>query len=173
MEIDRGSVIKRFEDVCLALHIDKSAVDLVNLINLRGKAKPLDKLVPDLIEDLKESNTDVIIIDPIYKVITGDENNATEMAQFCNQFDILCDKLHSTVIYARHHSKGAQGGKNAQDRASGSGVFARDPDALMDMVELELDDNFINNESDYGKEVLAYQVDCIAREFPKPKSRKV
>jgi RecA-family ATPase len=173
LEIDRGSVVKRFEDVCKELNIDKSAVDKVNVINLRGKAKPLDKLAPELIEDLKGSDTDVIIIDPIYKVITGDENNATEMAQFCNQFDVLCDKLHATVIYAHHHSKGAQGGKTAQDRASGSGVFARDPDALMDMVELELDDNYKNNVSDYGNEVLAYQVECVAREFPKPKSRKV
>lgn len=173
LEIDRGSVVKRFEDVCKELNIDKSAVDKVNVINLRGKAKPLDKLAPELIEDLKGSDTDVIIIDPIYKVITGDENNATEMAQFCNQFDVLCDKLHATVIYAHHHSKGTQGGKSAQDRASGSGVFARDPDALMDMVELELDDNYKNNVSDYGNEVLAYQVECVAREFPKPKSRKV
>ena len=173
LEIDRGSVVKRFEDVCKELKIDKSAVDKVNVINLRGKAKPLDKLAPELIEDLKGSDTDVIIIDPIYKVITGDENNATEMAQFCNQFDVLCDKLHATVIYAHHHSKGAQGGKTAQDRVSGSGVFARDPDALMDMVELELDDNYKNNVSDYGNEVLAYQVECVAREFPKPKSRKV
>lgn len=173
LEIDRGSVVRRFEDVCKELKIDKSAVDKVNVINLRGKAKPLDKLAPELIEDLKGSDTDVIIIDPIYKVITGDENNATEMAQFCNQFDVLCDKLHATVIYAHHHSKGTQGGKSAQDRASGSGVFARDPDALMDMVELELDDNYKNNVSDYGNEVLAYQVECVAREFPKPKSRKV
>lgn len=173
LEIDRGSVVRRFEDVCKELKIDKSAVDKVNVINLRGKAKPLDKLAPELIEDLKGSDTDVIIIDPIYKVITGDENNATEMAQFCNQFDVLCDKLHATVIYAHHHSKGAQGGKTAQDRASGSGVFARDPDALMDMVELELDDNYKSNVSDYGNEVLAYQVECVAREFPKPKSRKV
>lgn len=173
LEIDRGSVVKRFEDVCKGLNIDKSAVDKVNVINLRGKAKPLDKLAPELIEDLKGSDTDVIIIDPIYKVITGDENNATEMAQFCNQFDVLCDKLHATVIYAHHHSKGTQGGKSAQDRASGSGVFARDPDALMDMVELELDDDYKNNVSDYSGEVLAYQVDCVAREFPKPKSRKV
>ncbi len=173
LEIDRGSVVKRFDDVCKGLNIDKSAVDKVNVINLRGKAKPLDKLAPELIDDLKGSDTDVIIIDPIYKVITGDENNATEMAQFCNQFDVLCDKLHATVIYAHHHSKGTQGGKSAQDRASGSGVFARDPDALMDMVELELDDNYKNNVSDYGNEVLAYQVECVAREFPKPKSRKV
>ena len=29
------------------------------------------------------------------------------------------------------------------DRASGSGVFARDPDALLDLIELELNDNIL------------------------------
>ncbi|MBQ7649588.1 MAG: hypothetical protein IJS15_01440, partial [Victivallales bacterium] len=42
--------------------------------------------------------------------------------------------------YCHHHSKGTQGDKKAMDRASGSGVFARDPDALLDMIELEVDD---------------------------------
>lgn len=41
------------------------------------------------------------------------------------------------VIYCHHHSKGSQGGKKFMDRASGSGVFARDPDALLDLTELE------------------------------------
>ena len=40
------------------------------------------------------------------------------------------------MIYCHHHSKGAQGGKRSMDRASGSGVFARDPDAMLDMTEL-------------------------------------
>lgn len=34
------------------------------------------------------------------------------------------------------------------DRASGSGVFARDPDALIDMIELELTDAIIKEETD-------------------------
>ena len=149
LEIDRPSAIDRFGIITDALKIDRRVIENIKLINLRGKAKPLNELVSELVKDLKDSQIDVIIIDPIYKVITGDENNATEMAQFCNQFDILCDKLHTTVIYAHHHSKGTQGGKNAQDRASGSGVFARDPDAIMDIVELEVDDDFKNKEADY------------------------
>ena len=32
------------------------------------------------------------------------------------------------------------------DRASGSGVFARDPDALIDLVELELNDDILKQE---------------------------
>lgn len=77
------------------------------------------------------------IVHPIYKVITGDENSADQMANFCNQFDKVCTELGCAVIYCHHHSKGSQGGKKSMDRASGSGVFARDPDALLDLIELE------------------------------------
>ena len=171
LEIDRPSAIDRFAIITDALKIERRIINNIKLINLRGKAKPLNELVPELVKDLRDSQIDVIIIDPIYKVITGDENNATEMAQFCNQFDILCDKLHTTVIYAHHHSKGTQGGKSAQDRASGSGVFARDPDAIMDIVELEVDDDFKNKEADY--DAPAWNVECVTREFKKPKDRKV
>ena len=62
------------------------------------------------------------------------------MAAFCNQFDRVCSELGAAVIYCHHHSKGYQGQKRSMDRASGSGVFARDPDALLDMVELEMTD---------------------------------
>ena len=68
------------------------------------------------------------------------------MAHFCNQFDKVCTELGCAVIYCHNHSKGAQGGKRSMDRASGSGVFARDPDALIDLVELELNDDILKQE---------------------------
>ena len=105
--------------------------------NLRGHAVPLDQLVPKLVRRVRDMHLDAIIIDPIYKVITGDENSASDMAAFCNQFDKICNETGCSVIYCHHHSKGAQGMKRAIDRASGSGVFARDPDAQLDMIELE------------------------------------
>lgn len=170
-EIERASSIRRFVDLYVALHISRPTENLIAL-NLRGKAKPLTALVPMLIDEFKDKDIDVFIIDPIYKIITGDENNATEMALFCNQFDIICDKLHATVIYAHHHSKGAQGGKTAQDRASGSGVFARDPDALMDMIELDIDEDTKNRIAEKPTDT-AWQLECVTREFPKPRTRKV
>ena len=97
----------------------------------------MDKLAPKLIRRAAKKNYVAIIIDPIYKVITGDENSADQMANFCNQFDKVCTELGCAVIYCHHHSKGNQGGKKSMDRASGSGVFARDPDALLDLIELE------------------------------------
>jgi RecA-family ATPase len=106
----------------------------------------MDKLAPKLIRRAQKKNYIAIVIDPIYKVITGDENSADQMANFCNQFDRVCTELGAAVIYCHHHSKGGQGGKKSMDRASGSGVFARDPDVLIDLIELELNDNILKQE---------------------------
>ena len=84
----------------------------------------MDKLAPKLIRRAAKKNYIAIIIDPIYKVITGDENSADQMANFCNQFDKVCTELGCAVIYCHHHSKGSQGGKRAMDRASGSGAVS-------------------------------------------------
>jgi len=137
LELDRASCLHRFKDVYEAMGIRPDHLKNIDIWNLRGKSRPMDKLAPMLIRRAAKKNYIAIIIDPIYKVITGDENSADQMANFCNQFDRVCTELGVAVIYCHHHSKGSQGGKKAMDRASGSGVFARDPDALLDLIELE------------------------------------
>lgn len=138
LELDRASCLHRFKDVYTALGWAPENLDRIDIWNLRGKSVPMDKLAPKLIRRASKKDYIAIVIDPIYKVITGDENSADQMANFCNQFDKVCTELGCAVIYCHHHSKGAQGGKRSMDRASGSGVFARDPDALLDLIELEV-----------------------------------
>jgi len=140
LELDRASCLHRLKDIYDAKGVQKPHIGNIDIWNLRGKSLPLDDLAPRLIRRALKRGYSAVIIDPIYKVITGDENSADQMAKFCNQFDKICAELKCSVIYCHHHSKGEQGQKRAQDRASGSGVFARDPDALIDMVELEIDD---------------------------------
>lgn len=146
LELDRASCLHRFKDVYTALGITPNNLSNIDIWNLRGRSVPMDKLAPKLIRRASKKNYIAIIIDPIYKVITGDENSADQMSHFCNQFDKVCTELGCAVIYCHHHSKGAQGGKRSMDRASGSGVFARDPDALIDLVELELNDDILKQE---------------------------
>ena len=138
LELDRASCLHRFRDVYEALHIKPKNLKNIEIWNLRGKSTPMDKLAPKLIRRAAKKDYIAIIIDPIYKVITGDENSADQMAHFCNQFDLVCHELGAAVIYCHHHSKGGQGQKRSMDRASGSGVFARDPDALLDLIELDV-----------------------------------
>lgn len=137
LELDRASCLHRFRDVYQTLGIRPTGLRNITIWNLRGKSIPMDKLAPKLIRRAEKQQYTAIIIDPIYKIITGDENSADQMAKFCNQFDLVCASLNCAVIYCHHHSKGSQGQKKAIDRASGSGVFARDPDAVLDLIELE------------------------------------
>jgi len=146
LELDRASCLHRFKDVYTALGWEPNNISNIDIWNLRGKSVPMDKLAPKLIRRACKKNYIAIVIDPIYKVITGDENSADQMANFCNQFDKVCTELGCAVIYCHHHSKGSQGGKRSMDRASGSGVFARDPDALLDLIELELTEKLLKQE---------------------------
>lgn len=141
LELDRASCLHRFRDVYDRLGWKPAGLRNIDIWNLRGKSIPMDKLAPKLIRRALKKDYIAVVIDPIYKILTGDENSADQMAAFCNQFDKVCTDLGCAVIYCHHHSKGNQGGKRSMDRASGSGVFARDPDALLDLIELEVSDD--------------------------------
>lgn len=148
LELDRASCLHRFRDVYEAMGAVPNNLANIDVWNLRGKSKPMDELAPSLIRRALKTRPIAVIIDPIYKVITGDENSADQMAQFCNNFDKVADSLGCAVIYCHHHSKGSQGQKRSMDRASGSGVFARDPDALLDMIELHISEDLAKQQED-------------------------
>ena len=168
LEIDENSCAQRFLRIREKMALADADMKNIELWHLRGQAVPLNELVPKLVRRVQGRDFDVIIIDPIYKVITGDENNASDMAAFCNQFDRICRETGCSVIYCHHHSKGAQGGKRAMDRASGSGVFARDPDAQLDMIELVICDDVRNNvldRSEDGSWPTGWRMVSSLREF--------
>jgi hypothetical protein len=153
MEIDPPSFYKRVIDVTQVVGSDYSGMDIWNL---RGYSQGLDKLKTELVKRVKNGQYDAIIIDPIYKTLTGDENSAKDMTDFCNYMDSIAIHAGASVIFISHFSKGFQGGKHAIDRTSGSGVFGRDPDAIITMSELK----------DVDK---VYRMEHILREFPPPK----
>ena len=167
LEIDPASVKHRFFDIYNAMGIPWKNGRNIMVWNLRGYAMRLDELTPKIIRRIRSENVTAVILDPIYKVITGDENNASEMGAFCNQFDKICAAAGVSMIYCHHHSKGAQGAKKAMDRASGSGVFARDPDALIDIVPLEMTEDFKNNYRDDPK-ATPWRVEFVLREIATP-----
>lgn len=154
LEIDPSSAYRRIAAACEKRAIDYNKIQH-NLIvwNLRGHSTTLDKLVPKLIRRCQKENFIAIIIDPVYKVMMGDENKAGDMALFCNQFDKIASQLNASVIYVHHFSKGDQDKKASIDRASGSGVFARDPDVICTVTKL-------------NSEEPAVRVEFTLREFP-------
>ena len=176
LELDRASCLHRFREIYEKRGLDPANTDRITIWNLRGKAASMDRLAPILIHRFKDKQYEAVIIDPIYKVITGDENNATEMSKFCSYFDRVATEMEVSVIYCHHHSKGASGKyANAADRSSGSGVFARDPDAILDLREINIDgltDKYRTDHPGACEVLTGWEVSGTLREFaPMPVKR--
>src|SRR5690625_1219544 len=75
LELDRASAMHRFKDVYKSNDWTPTNIANLDVWNLRGKAVPMDKLAPKLIRRAAQKDYIAIIIDPIYKVITGDEKD--------------------------------------------------------------------------------------------------
>lgn len=174
LELDRASCLQRIKTLYDNMRVTPAHLNNIVLWHLRGQAESLDKLAPKLIRRAKASGFRLIIIDPIYKALTGDENSAHEMALFTSFFDRIAYELKASVVFCHHHSKGEQGQKSARDRASGSGVFQRDPDALLDLIELQLTEDqrqsiaekYSSEGSPLGEYWTAWRVEGAIREFP-------
>ena len=165
MELDEASFDDRMKRVYQALEIDRIHPENIDIVHLRGKIEKLDKLIPQITRTLKTKEYAAVVLDPIYKLGIGDENAAEQVTAFCNAIDKIANNSVS-VVYVHHHSKGAQGAKASMDRASGSGVFARDADALLDMIELRIPQEKIEQvKAEYGEKVTAWRMEATLREF--------
>ena len=140
LETDPRTLQKRVSRVAEAKSADARPVrENLTLWPLRGKSCSLEEIAAELFCRCKAGDFGMVIIDPAYMVQDGDENNAKDIREFFAKLDEICVNLECTVVISHHHSKGAQGLKSAIDRGSGSGVFGRAPDAVLDMTELVLE----------------------------------
>ena len=171
LELDTSTASERFTCIFDELGIDRgdeddydSSANNLCVWNLRGYSKPLPALAEPLAYICTQEDIDVVIIDPIYKVLTGDENNAGEIGKVCNELDWIAQEGDCAVIFSHHHSKGAKGNRQVLDRSSGSGVFGRDPDAIMDLIQLEPSAAALDHMG--GGQITAWRMEAVLREFP-------
>ena len=171
LETDHRTLQKRIATVAAAKQADSGAVR-ENLVvwPLRGKSCGLEEIAAELFCRCKRGDFGMVIIDPAYMVQDGDENNAKDIREFFARLDEICVNLECTVVISHHHSKGAQGLKSSIDRGSGSGVFGRAPDAVLDMTELVLEASTLEmaRESNVLREVkhlTGWRMSFTLREF--------
>ena len=118
------------------------AVGQLDLWNLRGHAASYELLLPQIVERAKQDYR-LIILDPIYKLYGRvNENAANEVAQLLNAIEGLAVASGAAVAFGAHYSKGNQANKESIDRISGSGVFTRDPDSILNFTRHEEEDAF-------------------------------
>lgn len=139
LEVEEADLFDRFESIYKANGWEFTEESCRNLHpwNLRGRAVPLDKLAAKVIRRCRGKHYKAIILDPLYKVQQGDENSAEAIIKFCNALDQIAHETGAAIIYDHHHPKGSAGQKKVIDRGSGSGVFARDADAMCDLSFLD------------------------------------
>ena len=158
MEIDDPSCINRFKNIYEKLGMNEGIhVENITLWGLRGFSMPLSELVPKIVERAGH-DYDAIIIDPLYKVMDGDENSNTDIGRMVGQFDRIARETGASVIYAHHFAKGKGGDKDVIDRGAGAGTFSRDPDAILTMTQLDVEGGTPDR--------TAWRVEFVLREFP-------
>ena len=115
----------------------------LSLWNLRGYGADFATLLPKVVEECKSKHFSLIVVDPIYKLYGDmDENKAGDVAQLLNGLERVSVETGAGIAFGAHFSKGNQSQKEAIDRVSGSGVFARDPDSILMLTKHEEDDCF-------------------------------
>ena len=125
LELHKDSTQQRFK----MLQAQFGGFKGIDLLPLRGYAAPMDKIAASIKQRIKESGKDfdLIIIDPIYKTYGDtDENSAGDITKLMNQLDGVGLDTQTSIAFVHHDTK-------TGTRLSGSGVFARDPDAIISL----------------------------------------
>lgn len=139
-EFKKGSIDRRFAKVANARRLDdeqkQTLAKNLTVWRLRGKQIRGQAFFDALTRRVEGGGYSLVLIDSVYKVFAGSEIDAENVGAFWAQVDALSEKTGVSVITSHHHSKGIKGDVSALDRGSGSGVWQRDPDLCLDMLEI-------------------------------------
>jgi hypothetical protein len=143
-EIGEPFFRKRLLAVATAKGLEpERALQFLDVWTLRGHAADLTALMPHIIAQAAGRDYVMIILDPVYKCLGDrDENSAGEIASLLNEVDKLAVRTNAAVCISHHFAKGSASGKDSKDRVSGSGVWSRDPDALVTLTQHEAEGVF-------------------------------
>jgi hypothetical protein len=119
---------------------------MLTMWHLRGRVKEWSRLQ----RQIRPGQFDLIIVDPIYKLLllsnprwgVREENSPGHISLLLDEIENLATRTGAAIIYGGHFAKGDPSLKDSIDRQSGSGVWARDPDAVLTMTRHEERDCF-------------------------------
>jgi len=132
----RIDAIARAKGITLAPHT-------LEVWNLRGWATCYTDLLPRVRQRIKDAGYSLLVLDPIYKLYGNtDENSAGAVAGLMNALEVVTVDSGAAIAFGAHYAKGNASQKEAIDRISGSGVFARDPDSILNFTRHEEHDAF-------------------------------
>ena len=175
MEVKRSKFMKRLRAVAefrgFNLREVGANLDVMHMRGFYKGAGEFERVVTNEVDRMlaeRPGGYVLIVIDPLYK-LNFDENKAQEVGKVCEAMDHFAERYGASVLQVHHHSKGNKGDRSPIDRASGSGVLARDPDCILDAIEI-----FPPDPDDMpGEGFRAFIFDWSLRDFPPTPPQRV
>jgi hypothetical protein len=131
LEVNPNHFHRRLKGLARRYGIDAEAIgDRLKIVNGRS----LRLHVEDLTQLAIREGAEVIVFDPLYKLVDGDENSAEDIKPVLAAFDRLANDAKAAVIYCHHDGKGNAGDRNIRDRGAGSSVLSRDYDCCITLT---------------------------------------
>lgn len=154
MELLEATVKLRWEAQAKALGYNEDPHENIRLISA---SEYLDKIEDDFSEWLAVQAADDHVlaahIDPMWRLLGNrDENSNTGIGQVLKPFARFSREAKASAIGVHHFAKGSASLKEAIDRTSGAGAWARDAATLLVFTK--------------HKEPDAYVVDIVSNDFP-------
>ncbi len=118
---------------------DFERIDVINLRGMQFRYQELSIISRDA------GNQKYVLagLDPAYKLLAGlRENDSGDITKLLATIEAFATDLEAAAVINHHFAKGDASAKAAIDRASGSGVWARDPDGLISLNPHKLDDHY-------------------------------
>lgn len=135
-------------------NIDKKYLSRISIVTLKKRAD-INTLVDGLIKNIPSEVYSAIIVDPIYKLLSGGESQAEIVDSVFARIDELSKALDASVIVCHHTKKEGQTYQNFIDKISGSSLMGRNMAALVGISS-------VSKKDDYKRE----RIEMELRHFP-------
>lgn len=143
LEVHEDDICKRNQRMSEALSIPTDDLKSLHVFSARC-AKSEDnffiedpaQLVSEIqrYQDEKNITPSLIIIDCLYKIFRGNENDGEEMGHALELINKWCASTGACVLTVHHDAKGSSADRDMMDRGSGSGKLTRNVDFIITLT---------------------------------------
>ena len=135
MELTPDSFHRRMRH--MSLRLDRQGITIppgmFNTVHLRQNTMQSPETLIAIMEAAKKCKAEFIFIDPLYRLVDGDESDIKIMLPLSKALAEMADDIGG-LMFSHHDTKGISGARSIQDRGSGSSVTGRNCDARITLT---------------------------------------